>query len=255
MCSRHMFFVALTASLMLLVSATPTALSFTAMRMEESPAPETTELVIEQPALPEETPVAVPEQTTPTIAEAPEEEPTPSVEALATSTDSTASVPFFSYNVGGDAFGQVQADPVQYVVGETLVFNMPDALISGANAALEPVYKSHRYGMLGSVWGYDLPVSNPGIYTCKLHYCETFSDFFTEEPNRTFEVTLVGDAEPDTVHRAEFDVMVELGGREFTAYDSTFQNIAISEMLELREDPSKGDAFLSGITCLWTAPL
>lgn len=155
----------------------------------------------------------------------------------------------FAYNVGGGSFGTWMGDPEDWVVGETAAFEIPEAVIGGAEPGNMDIYKSHRYGLLGSTWGYDLAVA-PGVYQCTLHYAETFSDFFTAEPNRTFEVSITGDAD-NVEQKEEFDVMVELGGAEFTAYTRTFTNIQALTTISIRERPTKGDAFLSGISCIF----
>lgn len=160
----------------------------------------------------------------------------------------------FAYNIGGTAVGDFQADPVDMAIGETSVFEIADAVIEGAPEEYADVYKSHRYGLVGSTWGYDIAVETPGVYNCSLHYSEIFSEFFTEEPNRTFMVQVSGDG-AEEVQEAEFDVMVELQGAEFTPYIRVFEDISIASTLTIRETPSIGDAFLAGITCRLQGPL
>ncbi|PXF43054.1 hypothetical protein BWQ96_07201 [Gracilariopsis chorda] len=186
----------------------------------------------------------------------PLDEPMSTPEEIEEVSNSSETIPhYFVYNIGGKSFDEVKADPTEYLVGETLAFEMPEAIIAGAKDVIADLYKSHRYGMLGSIWGYDIPVQYPGYYACSMHYCETYSENFVAESRRKFEVTIIGDASPETEHREEFDVMEELGYQEFTAYNRTFENIAISEILSIREKPTTGDAFLSGISCIYTAPL
>lgn len=160
-----------------------------------------------------------------------------------------------AYNIGGATFGEFSADPADSVIGETATFEIRNALIAGAEPGMKELYKSHRYGMLGSTWGYDLTIENPGMYECILHYAETYSEFFADEPNRTFKVEICGDAAPEEAQEAEFDVMVELGGAEFTAYTRKFSGIAVQTTLKIRETPLMGDAFLSGITCKYMGAL
>ena len=185
----------------------------------------------------------------PPMGDAPEASPEDAGESMFSAYD-------FAYNVGGGAHGDFQADPTEWIVadGDTAAFEIPEAPVVGALTEPLDIYKSHRYGPNAITWGYDIAVENPGIYTCTLHYAETYSEFFTEEPNRTFNVEISGDGSED-VQEASFDVMVELSGAEFTAYRRTFENIAVMNTLSIRETPSLGDAFLSGISCEYVSPI
>lgn len=198
-----------------------------------------------------ETPITVPISEIPAPSMEEELEPEPMVSAEPGSAGEPMSE--FAYNVGGSESGMFAADPIEWVVGNTSAFEMAEAEIVGDEEYAE-IYRSHRYGLLGSIWGYDIPVSQSGMYDCTLFYAETFSDYFTDNPNRTFLVEIAGDG-AEEVHAEEFDVMVEVKGAEFTAYQKSFSNIAVATTLRLRETPSKGDAFLSGIHCMYTAPL
>lgn len=160
-----------------------------------------------------------------------------------------------AYNIGGDAYEKWAADPEEWVIGETATFNIPKAVIAGAEPGNTVMYKTHRYGLRGTAWGYDIAVNTAGLYDCTLHYAETYSNFFGNEPNRTFKVEISGDGDDDVIQSAEFDVMIELKGAEFTAYTKTFTNIAAVTMIKIRETPSRGDAFLSGISCSYISPV
>lgn len=234
----------------------PVDAEFTGLQMDGPVAPEEPAPVLEPITRMEAVPTTMPTADEVVMDIEPLEEPmaTPGENEEVSNSSETA-MHYFVYNIGGKGFGEVKADPTEYLVGETLAFEMPEAVIAGAMDVIVDLYKSHRYGMLGSIWGYDIPVQYPGYYTCSMHYCETYSDNFVAESRRKFEVTIIGDASPETEHREEFDVMEELGYQEFTAYNRTFENIAISEILSIREKPSTGDAFLSGISCIYTAPL
>lgn len=159
----------------------------------------------------------------------------------------------FGYNIGGNTTRGFEADPTDWIVGETSVFEVKDAEVVGDEKYAE-VYKSHRYGLLGSTWGYDFKVPQAGLYACTLFYAETYSENFSDEPNRTFTVEIYGDGSEE-VQSQSFDVMVELEGAEFTAYTRKFRNIAVATTLSLREAPAVGDAFLAGIRCSARGPL
>lgn len=206
--------------------------------------PPTAILIQEAPMMPAE---EMPAEEMPAMAM--EEEAAPSMAPMA---DTMGSSDYsFYYNIGGGETGMFKADPEDWVVGETAAFEMPDAEIVADMAA--DVYKSHRYGLLGSMWGYDIPVTMAGIYDCTLMYAETYSEFFTAEPNRTMMVQVGGDDEE--MQSATYDIMVELGGQEFTAYDRLFARIEVEETLKIRQTPQIGDAFLSGIKCEYMGPL
>lgn len=206
------------------------------------------------PPTPEASPVTTPgmNSTTPTMGE---EEPV-------TASDPTGTPPMmnatsdisFAYNIGGDAAGEFQADPLDYIIGETSIFAIPNAMIANVVDAPADIYRSHRYGLLGTPFSVVFPIENPGFYECDLHYAETYSEFFTDDPNRTFKVEVSGDASED-IQDAEFDVMVELEGQEFTPYVRKFENIACNSSLTIREIPQIGDAFLAGVKCQYTGPL
>lgn len=228
------FFVLLSFSL-----ATPVSVRQDITGLEAEPAP-TTDLTQDSPMMPN-----AEEMST----EVMEEEAAPSMAPMMNSMGSSEYS--FYYNVGGGESGIFMADPEDWVIGETAAFEMPDAeIIADMNA---DVYKSHRYGLLGSTWGYDIPVTMSGVYDCTLMYAETYSEFFTDEPNRTMMVEVGGD--DGEMQTATYDVMVELGGQEFTAYDRLFAGIQVQETLKIRQTPEIGDAFLSGIKCEYTGPL
>lgn len=186
-----------------------------------------------------------------------EEVPVASSEPMVGAEPMAGEMPELGYNIGGGATpnGKFEADPIEYIVGETSFFEIDDAVIGGADPENVEIYKSHRYGMLGSTWGYDIPVDTPGNYDCTLHYAETYSEFFNEEANRTFMVEVSGDGSDEVQSIREMDVMVELKGAEFTALTKTFENVAIATTLKIRETPTIGDAFLSGITCVYVSSL
>lgn len=245
--------------------AVPTNLN-TVSRQEDfvmAPAPA-------EPASPVTEPAAAPATTVETNEMVETEETVDTADTIETiETDPVAMAPVVSaepsavvgdvaeiaYNIGGGAFGKFEADPVDWIIGETAAFEIPEAMIGGAEPQNADAYKSHRYGLVGSTWGYDFAVETPGIYDCTLHYAETYSEFFTDEPNRTFVVNISGDGAPAVIQSAEFDVMVELEGAEFTAYTRTFTGISVATTLVLRQIPTIGDAFLSGVTCVYTGPL
>lgn len=178
----------------------------------------------------------------------------PEASAEAEAETATGEMVEVAYNIGGDAVGKFEADPVDWIIGETAHFEIETAEIV-ADPEIADIYKSHRYGLVGSTWGYDFAFDTAGVYDCTLHYAETYDQFFTEEPNRTFRVQISGDGAPLDIKEAEFDVMVELGGAEFTGYTRTFTDISVSTTLVLRETPVLGDAFLSGINCTYTGAL
>lgn len=159
----------------------------------------------------------------------------------------------FAYNVGGNKSGAYEADPSDWLVGETATFVVDDAMIVGDDKRAE-IYKSHRFGLHGSTWGYDFPVPAAAVYNCVLLFAETYSHNFGDDPNRTFTVEMYGDGSQNVQSRS-FDVMEELGGAEFTAYTKRFKNIEAVTTLSLRETATTGDAFLAGIRCKSTGPL
>lgn len=186
-----------------------------------------------------------------------EEDPITSTEPLLADEPANGDVPEIAYNIGGSDVknGNFEADPTDYIFGETSAFEIEDAKIGGADLENIDIYKSHRYGMLGSTWGYDIPVETSGYYNCTLHYAETYSEFFHDEANRTFSVEVSGDGSEEVQTVKDMDVMIDLNGAEFTALTKTFGSIAINSLLKIRETPSTGDAFLSGITCKYLSPL
>lgn len=266
---KHLFITLITATLFLVSTATPTDLPpsirqelpltipVEPIMPEESVQPPEPEPVALGPIM-IETPITVPESEIP-IPSMEEEgqdmelssSPAPDLDGL----EPVMAVPMteFAYNIGGGEYGMFAADPVEWAVGETSSFEVDTAAIVGDDEYAE-VYKSHRYGILGSTWGYDIPVADAGMYDCTFYYAETYDGNFSDEPNRTFTLEVSGNGSEE-VQSAEFDVMVELKGAEFTAYQREVKDIAVATVLRIRETPSVGDAFLSGIKCMKTAPL
>lgn len=166
---------------------------------------------------------------------------------------STRVPPQFNINSGGRAVGRFIREKPAWLVGNTTAFAQPTIVIGGAEDKNLPMYKSLRYGNGGSAWGYDIPVMEPGLYDCTVHFAETFSDSFSDGA-RVFDLFMATTSgEPVTFD--DIDIHRELNGAEFTVLTKTAQNLVIPGILSIRVNPSVGEAIMQGITCERTADL
>lgn len=115
------------------------------------------------------------------------------------------------------------------------------------------MYKSHRYGLGGTAWGYDLPVMEPGVYGCTIHFAETHADAFANGV-RVFDLTVSSSVGQPTVFSG-IDIFKELEGAEFTVLTKTVLDLVVPGYISIRVSPSAGDAIISGVTCERTADL
>lgn len=115
------------------------------------------------------------------------------------------------------------------------------------------MYKSHRYGVDATPWGYDIPVMEPGTYTCTVHFAETYAPAF-EKGKRVFDLTLATSFGEPVVFD-NIDIFAELDGAEFTVLTKTAIDLVVPGVLAIRVKPSEGNAIISGITCKRTGDL
>ncbi len=111
------------------------------------------------------------------------------------------------------------------------------------------MYESFRYAVRGDVWGYDIPVSEPGLYACTVHFAETLSEAFFKGA-RVFDLTIAADGAP--LLFKNIDVFKVLGGARFTVYTRTALSLSVSRGISFRLAKSPGSKlppFMSGITC------
>lgn len=158
--------------------------------------------------------------------------------------------PDLNINCGGNAVGRFQGEDLGWIVGDTDKFEKVDAVIGGAELKNEPMYHSHRYGVDPNMpWGYDIPVEQPGVYACTVHFAETATEAF-QSGARVFHVSLMAFGEP--VEFTNVDVYNATGGAEFNAYTLTAPRLVITRMLQIRVKRAKGSSlagYMAGITC------
>lgn len=159
----------------------------------------------------------------------------------------------FNINSGGPAVGRFTAESEQWIIGRTSFSEVPSAVIGGAEKKNEPMYKSHRYGTGNSVWGYDIPVMEPGTYGCTVHFAETDAASFGVG-KRVFDIVMAT-SHGDPVTFEKIDIFDELNGAKFTVLTKTAVDLVIPGVLAIRAVPREGDAILSGITCERTGDL
>lgn len=167
--------------------------------------------------------------------------------------------PEFNINSGGAAVGRFVAEDPAWIVGETSAFELPSADIGGAEDKNKPMYKSHRYGTAASAWGYDIPVAEPGVYDCTVHFAETFiiDEKAAGAGIRVFDVAIGSSAGKPTVFSG-IDLVAALKGAEFTAYTKTVVGLVVPGILSIRAQPtakSTENAIISGLTCERTGAL
>lgn len=161
--------------------------------------------------------------------------------------------PMFNINSGGPATGRFVAESEAWILGETTTFADDDADIGGAEDKNLPIYSSHRFGVDGATWGYDIPVMEPGIYGCTAHFAELIFEAFTPG-TRVFNLHFAT-ANGDVRNFENIDVIDELDGAEFTALPKTAEDLVITGILSIRLQAVVGDAMLSGLTCERTGDL
>lgn len=155
--------------------------------------------------------------------------------------------PQININSGGSAGGRFIAEHPRWIVGTTDSFSNLKARIGGAEPQNLLAYATNRFGVASSVWGYDLPVSKPGLYDCTAHFAEI--EFSAFQPRaRVFDLTIAGGLS-DIRTFSTVDVYADLGGAEFTAFTKTALSLTVQGILSIRLVPVLGDAFLAGITC------
>lgn len=161
--------------------------------------------------------------------------------------------PQFNINSGGDAVGRFVGENLQWIVGNTTSFAVEGASIGGAEDKNRPMYKSHRYGIDATEWGYDIPVMEPGTYGCTFHFAETYSESFAAGA-RVFSLYVATTyGEPHVFDN--IDIIDELNGAPFTVLTKTALNLVITGVLSIRVRPLVGDAIISGVTCERTGQL
>eukprot|EP00177_Eucheuma_denticulatum_P005364 GFKZ01009757.1.p1 GENE.GFKZ01009757.1~~GFKZ01009757.1.p1 ORF type:complete len:782 (+),score=108.35 GFKZ01009757.1:422-2767(+) len=161
--------------------------------------------------------------------------------------------PQFNINSGGPASGRFVADDPSWITGHTSAFVIEDAAIGGAEERNQVMYKSHRYGLGSTAWGYDLPVMEPGVYGCTIHFAETHADAFAVGV-RVFDLKVSTSIGQPTVFSG-IDIFKELEGAEFTVLTKTVLDLVVPGYISIRVSPSAGDAIISGVTCERTADL
>eukprot|EP00178_Gracilaria_changii_P002989 TRINITY_DN1438_c0_g1_i1.p1 TRINITY_DN1438_c0_g1~~TRINITY_DN1438_c0_g1_i1.p1 ORF type:complete len:815 (-),score=167.19 TRINITY_DN1438_c0_g1_i1:5681-8125(-) len=165
----------------------------------------------------------------------------------ATQDDLNRVPPAFNINSGGPAVGRFVADDPAWLVGTTAAFNMPDAVIGGAEPQNLPMYRSHRFGVDAATWGYDIPVAEPGTYGCTVHFAETDAASFVDG-RRVFDLFLsTTQGEPSVF--PDIDITAELGGAQFTVLTKTAPELVVTGILSVRVVSKVGNAIISGVTC------
>ncbi|CAN8072662.1 unnamed protein product [Agarophyton chilense] len=155
--------------------------------------------------------------------------------------------PSFNINSGGPAVGRFVADNPAWLVGTSDVFVTDDAVIGGAEPINLPMYRSHRFGVDASTWGYDIPVADPGTYACTVHFAETDAASFVDG-RRVFDLVLATAHGPPAVF-PNIDITAELAGAQFTVLTKTAPSLLITGILSVRVVSDVGNPIISGITC------
>lgn len=153
--------------------------------------------------------------------------------------------PAFNLNSGGPVDARFNLPDHPWLVGYTSTFSDPSAVIGGAERRNLPMYNSNRFGVAASVWGYDIPVEQPGLYNCTAHFAElNFAAF--DPANRVFNLIMATAVAAPVVFNS-IDISREQP--EFTVVTKTALDLPISGVLSVRLVPIVGDATLSGLTC------
>lgn len=176
--------------------------------------------------------------------------------ALESDTRMTLAPPQININCGGEAVGRFQAEDPTWLVGQTMQYSVPHAIIGGAEEKNAPMYITHRYGTQhGLPWGYDIPVEQPGTYACTLHFAETYTPAFGYG-KRVFHVSMVAYGEPYEFNHV--DVFNATGGAQFSVFTLTAPELIIRRTVQIRVMKAAGSplsGYLSGITCERTGSL
>ena len=171
--------------------------------------------------------------------------------------------PDLNVNFGAETkLGRFMPDQYPWLTGgiaATDRFNKANAVIGGADPINEVMYKSHRYGKLSfgnKPWGYDIPVAEPGVYNCTVHFAET-ADAGFRIGARVFDLSISPDgSKPYTA--TNIDVYAKTNRAMFTVYTETAALITIKQMLKVRvtkKPASKLGAYMAGLTCAKHGPL
>lgn len=98
---------------------------------------------------------------------------------LATAVNSVPLAPdFFGLNCGGESIGtRFFNEQYSWLVGgvtNTDADSKPNVFVAGAEPKNAEILKTNRYARstYTGKWGYRIPVENPGIFECTVHFAE-----------------------------------------------------------------------------------
>ncbi len=182
-----------------------------------------------------------------TIRQEVDDEPQPSFEPIDLFPDlpQTKLGTSFMINTGGDSVGSYARDSYQLVSGTTGSFHALPTTVVDSGETPAKVYLSHRYGLHGSMFSYNLPLSQAGTYECTLHFAETFMEYQVIG-GRVFSVYASGNGGEELA--ADIDVFAESGENPAVPVYRKF-TITATDTIKFTFVASAAEAMISGIAC------
>lgn len=163
--------------------------------------------------------------------------------------------PSFHINSGGPGVAGLRSDQshtLSWIIGRTFPFVNDSAEPAGANPAISPLYKSHRFSLNSSIWGYNIPFVNSGLYHCTAHFAEIDSKYMSPA-KRVFHLVFTTTHSTETFHY--IDPYANVSNSESKVLTVTAFNLSVTGVLSVRLIPVIGDPAISGLSCERTAEL
>jgi len=180
-----------------------------------------------------------------------EDDPTPSMEPFREPIDIFGSLPVktvgknFKINCGGDKFGMFEPDFYRWLSGGSGSYHAPNTTVPGTEDMPAAIFQSHRYGLNGLPFSYNLPVEFSGNYECTLHFAESYPEY--QMPGgRVFSVGATGNA--GTQWETDIDVWVESGMDASVVISRTFW-VSAMDTINFKFEASAAEAMVSAISC------
>jgi Malectin domain len=133
-------------------------------------------------------------------------------------------------------------EPDMYHYGPSGGFNDCSKAILGTE--LDAVFCNYRcfFGAYGATNGYNIPVSNPGLYTVKLYFAEVY---FDESDKRAFQVTVQGKIVAELL-----DLVALVGHHEAYVITTVVEASLPSKLINIQLTSRVENAILNGIEIL-----
>lgn len=153
----------------------------------------------------------------------------------------------FNINSGGLASGRFTAEHPDWTLGTTILCVDHNAVFGSAELKNFLMYKSHKSDLVSTAWEYDIPVMEPGLYDCNMHFADADNEAFLEDAKVSNLSLATNHGQPHIF--PDIDIYRQPSPAHFTVSTMIIFGMIIPVYLYIRVEPSAGDAILSSITC------